>query len=716
MYEDSKLSASSSNHRIQPKHNTSSTPHLPKSSSNKKLISSSSSSSSKRIQQKPFLKAVEAYRKLCVKSYSTPNQSFISLLKTGNLNFFLDNYTLKDILNINKIISKHYIFKQIILSPFDLQRGETNERRSKSKPSSSPLTQVDKDKELREQQQSKLQMLYHIVQAIAKNLCLSSKVNFFSLYQLQLTKELTSFLSEGICENKSLQGFFVRNCTLPLDAYEILLKGLLTHERIEFLDLSENNFSDKYGNMISRIIARQTQRRDQVVWAYGLRNERPLTNDYAKGLISINLSGNKLGEMSAEQISNALMYDQYIRAVDLSSNDFSDNACKKFIYMMRKNCTILMINLKENPGYDSNIHARLVMKMANNIKVLYQRFRDRAFEMEEFVSLKGFIDPSFFDVDMPEEIAREFMGEGVIGEEEGEGEDEEEEQQLQQEEGAKHNEDNDEDVQSSSHRNEEGIINQQQQQQVLKDKEADKGTGNAVNVKNASKQQNKNKKTTSSSKQPNKDSKDEQTINADDINQVLLAENLRLKQELLEIRGHFLEQEIMLQQSRHPEKLSENALNNYNKIVTLINELNNLMDNVEDSIQKDEEGEDEEEANAPVIKEEDDELKNASHDNKQPPKQREHEHEEDEEGEYKYQEMQAEPSELNDDEQGDSNQMYDEDDDEDNKLHNNNNNNIMVNHHEMMMMRNDESNDYEYDDDDYDPPSLDIKKRLNNSR
>ena len=698
MYEDSKISASTSNPRQQQlKYNSSSSSkRLPNSSSNKKLINSSSSSSSKRIQQQPFLKAVEAYRKLCVKSYSTPNQSFITLLKTGNLNIFLDNYTLKDILNINKIISKHYIFKQIILSPFDLQKGETNERRSKPKTSSSsPLTQLEKDKEQREHHQSKLQMLYHIVQAIAKNLCMSNKVSFFSLYQLTLTRELTSFISEGISENKSLQGFFVRNCTLPLDAYEILLKGLLTHERIEFLDLSENNFSDKYGNMISRIIARQTQRRDQVIWAYGLRNERPLTNDYTKGLISINLSGNKLGEMSAEQISNALMYDQYIRAVDLSSNDFSDNACKKFIYMMRKNCTILMINLKDNPGYDLNIHARLVMKMANNIKVLYQRFRDRAFEMEEFVSLKGFIDPSFFDVDMPEEIAREFMGEeGVIGEEE-EGEGDEEEQQLHQEH-QEHNDDDDEDVQSSSQLNE-------QQQQV---KDTNKGKVNVA--KNTNKQM----------KQQSVDDKEEQTINADDINQVLLSENLRLKQELLEIRGHFLEQEIMLQQSKHPEKLSENALNNYNKIVTLINELNNLMDNVEDSIQKEGDDDDEEEVKevkAPMIKEEDDELKSASRDN-MPLKKQEHEHEE-EEADYKYQEMQAEPSEPNEDAHGDSNQMYDEDEEED-KIHigNNNDNNIMVNHQEMMMMRNDESNDYEYDDDEYDPPSLDIKKRLNNSR
>jgi hypothetical protein len=479
--------------------------------------------------------------------------------------------------------------------------------------------------------------------------------------------------------------------------------------------------------MISRIIARQTQRRDQVIWAYSLRNERPLTNDYTKGLISINLSGNKLSDMSAEQISNALICDQYIRSINLSSNDFSSNACKKFIYMMRKNYTILMINLKYNPGYDSNIHARLIMKMANNIKVLYQQYTDKVFEMEEFVNLKGFIDPTFFDVDMPEEIAREIIeggdngnGNDVIKEEEGEGEGEEDmKQEVTQ---------SKEDVGDD----EEGKSKQKKENDVVKG----------------------NKETKVKTKKKNKDDEHQQQhqqrINADDVNKILFNENERLKQELSEIRAQLLEQGILLQQSEYPNKLSDNAMNNYNKIVTVINELNNLMENVEESIQKDlydEEEEIEDDEQEPqVIKEEEDELKSASRDSKKNSKsttkqeQKQQKENEDEEGDaegegdgdYKYQEMQAEPSEPNEEPQGYSHQMYDDvdvEEEEENEQqqeskndikdnNSDNNNNIMVNHQDMLMMRNEESNDYDYDDDDedYDPPSLDIKKRLNNSR
>ncbi len=59
------------------------------------------------------------------------------------------------------------------------------------------------------------------------------------------------------------------------------------------MDLINNNFNDKYGNMILGI-----------------------NNDYTKGLITINLHGNKLGEKSTDKICYALCSDQYLRAVD----------------------------------------------------------------------------------------------------------------------------------------------------------------------------------------------------------------------------------------------------------------------------------------------------------------------------------------------------------------------------------------------------------------
>ena len=106
---------------------------------------------------------------------------------------------------------------------------------------------------------------------------------------------------------------------MNIEVYEILLKGLLNHEKIEYIDFSNNNLEDRYGNMTGRIISRQTYRRDLEIWFYGLRNEFPETNDYALGLISINLDGNKLSSYSADCITTFLASDQYIRLIILSN-------------------------------------------------------------------------------------------------------------------------------------------------------------------------------------------------------------------------------------------------------------------------------------------------------------------------------------------------------------------------------------------------------------
>ena len=71
---------------------------------------------------------------------------------------------------------------------------------------------------------------------------------------------------------------------------------------------------------------------------------------------------------------------------------------------MRKNNTLLTVDLKENPGYDEEIHGRIVMKMAKNIKYLYQKYLNEDYNEEEFQNFKTFIDQSFFEADIPQEV------------------------------------------------------------------------------------------------------------------------------------------------------------------------------------------------------------------------------------------------------------------------------------------------------------------------
>jgi hypothetical protein len=69
---------------------------------------------------KPYLEAVDQYKKLCLKVYATENPSFVSVLKNESLNICLDVYNLKEISIMNKIIGSFYYFKQIVLAPCDV--------------------------------------------------------------------------------------------------------------------------------------------------------------------------------------------------------------------------------------------------------------------------------------------------------------------------------------------------------------------------------------------------------------------------------------------------------------------------------------------------------------------------------------------------------------------------------------------------------------------
>ena len=73
----------------------------------------------------PFQEAIDRYKKLCVKTFINAQQTFITTLKGENLNLFLDNYRLKDIQVINKIVGSYFYFRQIYLSPYDA-RGMFN--------------------------------------------------------------------------------------------------------------------------------------------------------------------------------------------------------------------------------------------------------------------------------------------------------------------------------------------------------------------------------------------------------------------------------------------------------------------------------------------------------------------------------------------------------------------------------------------------------------
>ena len=83
---------------------------------------------------------------------------------------------------------------------------------------------------------------------------------------------------------------------------------------------------------------------------------------------------------------------------------------------MRKNNTILTLDLRNNPGDVENIHSRLAMKKPKKIHILPTISRRHFFQK---IILKDFLEISFFDVDIPQEI-EEFYNQNLSEEEENE--------------------------------------------------------------------------------------------------------------------------------------------------------------------------------------------------------------------------------------------------------------------------------------------------------
>jgi len=485
--------------------------------------------------------AISECQKLYSRNCAKCNQYVLNQLKKDKLNIYLNNLKPKDLTIIGKLLTKFFYFKHIELSPFDPEKEDCS-RKKKNRLKEIPTTQTGlakKNKPKNSLEKEKFQNITKLLMSISRYLSLSDNIISLSLNSISISKESARYLSQGLLDNKTIQGLNINFSIISLESYEILLKSLLKHEMLKYLDLSNNNFSDKYGEMVALIISYQSQRRDQALWASGLRNEAPQINEYSKGLVSINLRGNKLGSYSAECISKALSHDQYIRIIDISENNLDNPACKKFIHMMRKNNILLTVDLRENPGYDEAIYQRMIMKMSKNIRYLYQQFQNGDYTEEEFENLKEFIDISFFDVDIPQEIVDYYNG-NIQDTLEDNGEELNDQIQLD-------NMNVMNDIQERAEEEEDDETNK-----TIKEKGESK-TGQNLSLSN------------------NKNTEEE--------NKKLIEENQKLKQTIMELKSQ--------NENNNKGKIlikpddPNNIEANYSYIINLISELNEVMNNIE---------------------------------------------------------------------------------------------------------------------------------------
>ena len=524
----------------------------------KKYKSAKSLTKRSKSQNKKNVKnsAIDECKKLYQKYYSYPSNTLLKQFNDKYLKLFFEHSSLNDIIILAQVLSEFYFLQSIQISANDPEKPEEIPPKRKYKPdwiSREEKKKKLKDKKIREEKYKT--MFNKLVFSLAKHISKSRELISLSLNKLEFNEKYCQSLSKGISSNNSLQNLSITNSKLDLNSYEILLESLLNQNALTFVDLSNNNFGDKYGRMISRIISCHSQRRDQVVWFYSLRNELPPSNEYKKGLMFINLNGNNLSRDSAECISSVLYSDQYIRAIYLNNNKFDSQSCKKFIYMMRKNLSLLTIDLRSNPGYDEDIHHRLVIKMSKNIRYLFQQYKLGEYTEDEFEQLKEFIDISFFDVDIPQNVV-EFYNNN-LPQTTNDNDDKEENDESYEE----YKKDVKTEIDANKiNKIKNKIFNKNEMEEGGVDKEGDI-IGYSINT------------------------------NILEENKKLYAENLKLKKQIVELKAKNLRAgkhdnlNIEINDISKNNKIAktESVLeDDYNKVEYLINELNELMNKIEE--------------------------------------------------------------------------------------------------------------------------------------
>ena len=514
----------------------------------KKNIKPKRPQTSKNIHKKsPNILASQESKKIYQTQGTYPNSKFLKQLSSEKLEIYLNILNPADITVISKILPKYTYFQQLILGAFEPKPNPTQITRtnnySQKNRSSKSLGKPSKKNKPTIKESDRAIFKQKLFTATEKNLINSKKILSLALLSFKIDQKLSKILSKGIQENKSLQYLSINNCILAVDSFELLLKGILSHEIIRFLDLSNNKLNDNYCPMIARIIQRQAQRRDQIVWSYQLRNELPSDNNYKIGLISLNLHGNYLGSKSAKLISSSLNNDQYIRYIDLSKNYFDNSSCKLFVHMMRKNNTLLTVDLRDNSGYDEFINPRIVMKMSKNIKILYSQYQNGEYTEEEFEYLKGFIDISFFDVDIPQEIVQYYNN------------------NIQQTTENKKNLNNINNIEINKNIEKENINEiEKQEEKENENIEINKEINNKINIR-----------------QENKNNVNNLVNNKEyQKNQKLIKENMKLKQEIMELKSKNNENinpNDENEVNNEGEKDLENYYNRANQIIDTLNEV-----------------------------------------------------------------------------------------------------------------------------------------------
>lgn len=113
---------------------------------------------------------------------------------------------------------------------------------------------------------------YQIVPGIAKQIQFSKQLYRFHLVNFRFNQREWKRIGKAINDSISLRVFCCQACNLyQSDNFNTLIMSLLKNTSLEVLDFSDSDLTDAQGEVITTLMRKQGEERDNVMWQNSLR-------------------------------------------------------------------------------------------------------------------------------------------------------------------------------------------------------------------------------------------------------------------------------------------------------------------------------------------------------------------------------------------------------------------------------------------------------------
>lgn len=123
------------------------------------------------------------------------------------------------------------------------------------------------------------------------------------------------------------------------------MPSLTTSMHIEEINLAANDFDDDYAYMLNKLISSHQEAKDEIIWKYGLRSERPPIA-CMNSLKKLNLSHNRLTVKTVRVINRSIKSDNYCRALSLRANDLDSESVTELYDALKDNGSMFNLDLR----------------------------------------------------------------------------------------------------------------------------------------------------------------------------------------------------------------------------------------------------------------------------------------------------------------------------------------------------------------------------------